>query len=112
MTLKYYLHSLLPGFIMFGITLYTLWGEPRTALSQILYLLAALCMLMFPFAKRCIEQVALRYTRTKDWTTGMWGENSAKSGIYAIYYMLIFAIAIPQGAGYMVCLAIRKKQSG
>ena len=71
MTLKYYLHSLLPVFIMFGITLYTLWGEPRTALSQILCLLAALCLLMFPFAKRCIEQVALRYTRTKDWTTGM-----------------------------------------
>jgi hypothetical protein len=47
------------------------------------------------FAKRCIEQVALRYTRTKDWTTGMWGKLS-KSGIYAIYYMLIFAIAIPR----------------
>jgi hypothetical protein len=47
-------------------------------------------------AKQCIEQIALRYTRTEDWTTGIWMETPAKNGIYAMYYMLLFTIAIPR----------------
>jgi hypothetical protein len=111
MTLKDYLNSFIPGFIMFGVMLYTLWDKPLTTLIQILYLLAVFCLLMFPFAKQCIERIALRYTRPEDWTTGVWVETPAKNGIYAMYYMLLFAIAIPLGAGYLIYLAINRKTS-
>lgn len=109
MTLKYYLHSFLPGLIVFGVTIFILRDRPQTGLIQSLYLLAVCCALIFPFAKRCIERIALRFTRPEYWTTGMWAETSGKSGIYAMYYMLIFAIAIPLGTGYVIYLAISKQ---
>lgn len=109
MNLKYYLHNFLPGLIIFGITVYILRDKPRTGLIQNLFVLATGCGLMFPFAKRCIEHIVLRYTRPEQWTTGLWGETSAKSGIYAMYYMLIFAIAIPLGTGYVIYMTLSKK---
>jgi len=109
MTLKDYLRHFIWGAVLFGIIVYTLWDKPRTETIEGLYLLAACCMLLFPFAKQCIEQIALRYTRTEDWTSGIWIETPAKNGIYAMYYMLLFTIAIPLGAGYVIYLAVSKK---
>jgi hypothetical protein len=79
MTLKDYLRHFIWGAVLFGIIVYTLWDKSRTETIEGLYLLAACCMLMFPFAKQCIEQIALRYTRTEDWTTGIWMETPAKT---------------------------------
>lgn len=109
MTLKDYLRHFLRGAILFGVIVYILWDRPQTEIIESMYLLAVCCVLMLPFAKHCIEQVALRYTRPEDWTTGIWVETPAKNGIYAMYYMLLFAIAIPLGTCYVIYLIVSKK---
>ena len=109
MTLKYWLKSSLYGGLCFAITIYLLLERPQTALVQQLMVLALFSFLLFPFAKSAVERVVLRYTTREDWMTGMFIETPMKSGLYAMYYLALFAVSIPLGLIYLIFLALTKK---
>ncbi|WP_442956345.1 colicin E1 family microcin immunity protein [Pantoea sp. USMM078] len=45
---------------------------------------------LFPLSKFTIERVALKYTTRKFWTTGFFADDIGKSGLVAIYWLVVF----------------------
>ncbi|AEN65112.1 Colicin E1 (microcin) immunity protein [Enterobacter soli] len=109
MTLKYYLGNLCWGLVVFGIIAFGWHDELQTTTMKIFMVLAMLSGLIFPFAKKAIERIALKYSTREQWTTGFYTETPMKNGLYAFYFMLIFVVAIPVGVIYLLYLAISKK---
>ncbi|MGQ5716846.1 colicin E1 family microcin immunity protein [Enterobacter cloacae] len=109
MTLKYYLGNFYWGLVLFGIIAFVWHDEPQTTTMKTFLGLALLSGLIFPFAKRAIERIALKYSTTEQWTTGFYTETPMKNGLYAVYFMLIFVAAIPVGVIYLLYLAVSKK---
>lgn len=109
MTLKYYLGNLCLGLVVFGIIAFGWHDEPQTTAMRTLMGLGLLSGLIFPFAKKTIERIALKYSTREQWTTGFYTETPMKSGLYAVYFLLIFVVAIPVGAIYLLYLTVSKK---
>lgn len=109
MTLKYYLGNLCLGLVMFGIIAFGWHDEPQTTTMRTLMGLGLLSGLIFPFANKAIERIALKYSTRGQWTTGFYTETPMKNGLYAFYFMLIFVVSIPIGVIYLLYLAVSKK---
>ncbi|HIC2035988.1 colicin E1 family microcin immunity protein [Enterobacter soli] len=109
MTLKYYLGNLCLGLVVFGIIAFGWHDEPQTTAMRTLMGLGLLSGLIFPFAKKAIERIALKYSTREQWTTGFYTETPMKNGLYAVYFLLIFVVAIPVGAIYLLYLAVSRK---
>lgn len=109
MTKKYYLSNVHWGLIIFGIAVFLMredFYDPRIKLLVVLSFVSAL---FFPFAKKAIETIALKYSTRESWTTGMYTETPMKNGLYAMFYMLIFIVTIPVAGFYLLYLASGKK---
>lgn len=109
MTQKYYLSNVHWGLIIFGIATYLLREDAHEVMIKFLIGIFFLSALLFPFAKKGVETFALKYTTHKSWTTGFYTETPAKNGIYAMFYMVIYAVTIPVAVIYLLYLASTKK---
>ncbi len=109
MTLKYYLGNFYWGLIVFAIAAYLLHDEPQTTTVKALMALALFSGLLFPFAKKGMESVALKYSKREAWPRGLHADTAAGTGLYAMYYMVVFAVAIPVGIVYLISLMFSKK---
>ncbi|WP_312315305.1 colicin E1 family microcin immunity protein [Atlantibacter sp.] len=109
MDIKYYVRNSIYGLIVFGIGVFILRNDTDVPVVRLLIALGFVSCLFFPFAKKAIETVALKYSTIEDWTTGAYIETPMKSGLYAMYYMVIFAVTIPIAIIYLIYLAATKK---
>lgn len=110
MNKKYYLNNLVWGVIGFCVFGY-IWVF-RSDLSgwplMGLVLAALLSALLFPLAKKAVEDVALTYTDKKFWTTGFFVETPGKNGLYALFYFSCFVLSIPLAIMF-ICVRFKIK---
>jgi uncharacterized membrane protein len=106
---KYYLKNIHWGLIIFGIAVYLTRDDFNEAKTKIFLVISFFNCLLFPFAKRTTEMLALKYSTRESWSTGFYTETSMKNGVYAIYYMAVFIAAIPASVAYLLYLLTRKK---
>lgn len=109
MDLRYYLRNVIYGLMYFAILAFVLRNNVHEPVVRLIIILSFISTIFFPFAKKAVETVALKYSTTEDWTTGINVETPAKNGVYAIYYLLIFAVTIPVTVVYLIYLVSRKK---
>lgn len=113
MEVKCYLKDLAWGVILFCSVLYVFYLEADKASYEFYggLLFFGLNALLFPFSKRGVESLVLRYTSRRFWTTGFFMESPAKNGAYALFYVLCFFFAIPFGVIYLVWFLLGKRYS-
>lgn len=109
MDIKYYLRNVIYGLMIFGVGSYIIRNDTGEPVVRLLIGLSYVSSVFFPFAKKAIETVALKYSTIEDWTTGTYIETPMKSGLYAMYYMAIFAVTIPVAIIYLIYLVSTKK---
>ena len=90
MPIKYYIKNLPKGFIMLlAYTYYWYSAADNLKLNWMLLYFIIGCFL-FPLSKFTIERAALKYTTRKFWTTGFFVDDIGKSGLVAIYWLVVF----------------------
>jgi len=109
MTQKYYLSNIHWGVIIFGICVLLMREDLNEPLVKLILWLSFFSGVLFPFAKKATEKVALRYSSSEDWTSGSFIETPMKNGLYAMFYLLIFIVTIPLSIIYgLYCLSNKK----
>lgn len=104
MTKKYFLNNFLLALGLLIIGLFVWFDTPRALSERVIWFLAlaVASTFLFPFSKIAIEKFFLSFTSKKFWTTGILRESSGKTGLYAMYYIVCFALAIPLGGAYFL----------
>lgn len=110
MNRRYYLNNVIWGVIGFCVFGY-IWifrsdvsGWPLMGLI----LAALLSAILFPLAKKAVEDVALAYTEKKFWSTGFFVESPGKNGLYALFYLSCFVLSVPLAIVF-ICFFCKKK---
>ncbi|MFT4274707.1 MAG: colicin E1 family microcin immunity protein [Pantoea sp.] len=91
---EYFKNLLWPVFI-FSLISVNLSREPESLVWQIIWGVSVFNTFLYPFSKYAIERFALRFTSREYWHSGMWLDTPAKNPLYALYFILCFAVAIP-----------------
>lgn len=102
MNLRYYLRNVIYGLMCYVIIVFILRNDVHEPVVRLIIGFSFVNTIFFPFAKRAVETVALKYSTIDDWTKGANVETPAKNGVYAIYYMVIFAVTIPVAIIYLI----------
>lgn len=105
MTKNYYLKNLFWGLLFFCMFLYSWYPDKEKMIIATLFSLPS--SLLYPYAKKLIENIALRYTTREFWSKGLFIETPAKSGAYAIFYMFCFIFALPLGGIYFLLKSMK-----
>ena len=106
---KYYLRNIHCGLIIYGIADNLMREDFNEQIVKIIMVNFFFNCMLFPFAKKTIETLALKYSTRESWETGFYTETSMKNSVYAIYYMAIFIAAIPVYVACLLYLFTRKK---
>lgn len=107
MTLKYYFKNLLFGLLCL-ISSYIIWRDNRGPVFLGILAASVISFLVFPFAKKAMENVALYLVPEDFWHKGVFIDIPQKSTLYIFYYILCFAIAVPVGLIYILHLLLKK----
>lgn len=103
MTRKYYLKNMLLGCVVACIVIYVWSGEHR----EFVVLVSIIHAILFPFSRMLIENSILRVTSKKFWTSGYFTDVAPKSGLFAIYYLLGFILAVPFSILYFIFFTLK-----
>ncbi|WP_222618805.1 colicin E1 immunity protein [Serratia sp. JUb9] len=98
---KYYFKNLLNGLTTAIMLIIAMYFYPSFPMSYAVPVLLS-CALLMPFSKKMIEDIALRYTSEEFWNTGIFKDDIGKNGLYAMFYLLCFILAIPLGLIYIL----------
>ena len=110
MTLKYYFKNLLFGLLCL-ISSYIIWRDNRGPVFLGILAASVISFLLFPFAKKAMENVALYLVPEDFWHKGAFIDIPQKSTLYIFYYILCFVIAVPVGLIYILHLLLKKRSS-
>lgn len=105
----YYFRNIHWGLIIYLIAVYLMREDFDEPNGKVLLISLLINCLLFPFAKKAIEEVALKFSTRESWMTGVYVETPMKNGIYAIYYMAVFIAAFPVSVAYLLYSLTRKK---
>ncbi|ELY5941296.1 hypothetical protein SNN83_004470 [Cronobacter malonaticus] len=105
----YYFRNIHWGLIIYFIALYLMREDLDQPDVKMLLSILLINSLLFPFAKKAIEKLALKFSTRESWMTGFYTETPMKNGIYAIYYMVIFIVVIPVSVACLLYSLTRKK---
>ena len=105
MTRKYYSQNLLLGALLAAISFYV-WSEhdDRYVAAAIFSVVNAA---LFPFSILLLESIALKYTSREFWSRGFFVDTPQKSGLYALYHLFVFILALPFALIYLICTVIK-----
>ncbi|WP_343047939.1 colicin E1 family microcin immunity protein [Pseudomonas reactans] len=100
----YYFKNLFIGLVLFAICVY---ASKSSGYQALYFIVACISAFLFPLSKRLIENIAFRYAGKDVWSSAplMTG---ARSGGYALLWLLCFGFAIPLGGGYLIWLCVKK----
>lgn len=93
------------GLLVFGMFIYSLNDNVTIHFLWIIY--ACICLPLFPFAKKCSDDVLRHYFSESTFEDVING--SSPRGIGVLYLMLIIPFIIPLAAGYFVYQIINYK---
>lgn len=102
---NYFLKNLAIGLVMFFICAFISRGDDN---AEVVFIVAGANALLFPFAKRAVENVVFRYTRKDFWSSGPVLTGAANGG-YTLVYGFYFALAIPIGLLFLISLYVKRK---
>ncbi|WP_395600169.1 MULTISPECIES: Cki family colicin immunity protein [Pseudomonas] len=102
---KYYFKNLIFGLFMFFICAFYSRSDDNAA---VVFIVAGVNALLFPFAKRAVENIVFRYIRKGFLSSGPVLTGAANGG-YALVYGFYFAFAIPIGLLFLINLYVKKK---
>ncbi|MDD1014687.1 colicin E1 family microcin immunity protein [Pseudomonas rubra] len=107
---NYYVKNLLLALSLFAIGTAIWWYDNSfsTRENLIYLLLSSASLLLFPFSRKLIEQSALKFSSSAFWNRGLFVETPGKNGLYALFYLLCMATAIPLGGTYCVYLLTKR----
>lgn len=83
---------------IFGMLIYALSDDEMVHLSLIIY--AVICLPLFPFAKKCSDDILLHYF--SEYTFEEFINGGGARGFGALYLMVIIPFVIPLAIGYFV----------
>ncbi|WP_312691694.1 colicin E1 family microcin immunity protein [Kosakonia sp.] len=109
MTAKYYCKNIFWGLFFLAGFAWAWSQDMQDRVSQYFFVLSLLSCPLYPFAKKGVETLALRFTTRAFWQRGYFTETPGKNGLYALYYGACFLFAIPLGLGYLLYLLLNKK---
>lgn len=102
MTISYYWRNELIALCILSFVVADWFIHPADEdIILILRIIASISCPLFPFAKRIIELIALRFTTQRFWHTGFFSDDIGKSGLYALYWLACFFFAIPLSGIYL-----------
>lgn len=93
--MKYYMKNIHWGLLVYLVLVFVLRDDFDNPLVRLFLIIGFISAFTFPVAKFFLEGVSLRYYSKEYWTKGLYTETPMKSGIYAMYYMFVFLMAIP-----------------
>ncbi|WP_423890100.1 colicin E1 family microcin immunity protein [Edwardsiella tarda] len=108
MNLRYYIRNICWGLFIALISLYQWTQNPIDTTNQYMLVFSIASAPLLPFSKKAIECFALKFTKESFWHKGFFSEDIGKNGLYAIYYLACFILAIPIGLPYSIYLSFRK----
>lgn len=109
MTLKYYLKNIFwAGFIL-ACVIYNFLREQQNTTWLILLIFSIFNFILYPYSKLAIETLTLKFTSRDFWHKGVLMETPAKNGVYVIYYLFCFVVAIPFGLPFLTFSLFSKK---
>ncbi|WP_272573573.1 hypothetical protein [Providencia sp. PROV259] len=86
------------GFMIFGMAIYSLSENATVHLLWIIY--ACICLPLFPFAKKCSDDVLLHYFSEHTFEEIINGGGAR--GLGALYLIAIIPFIIPLATGYFI----------
>ena len=100
----YYFKGLIIGLVIFSICVFVFKESDNAVIYLVVFGVNAL---LFPFAKRLIEDIAYRYSSKKFWGAGPISTAAANGG-YALVYGFYFVFAMPLSLLYLIRLYLKK----
>jgi hypothetical protein len=110
LTPKYLLINYAWSLVLFAISLMA-WHDDsllNTERGRYYLIIITAGLLLFPFARFCIEKIALQFSTKKFWTSGFFQDDAGQNGVRALFYLFCFVMAIPFGLGYLLYRGIQK----
>lgn len=101
---NFYLKSFIVGLFIFCMSVSVFKSDDKAA---IYILICGVNALLFPLAKRAIENVVFRFTGKTFWGTGPL-KTAASQGGHVLLWAFYFVFAIPLGALYLIWLYLKK----
>ncbi|CAM7912478.1 hypothetical protein R6Y21_003021 [Escherichia coli] len=112
MTFRYYLSNILYGCVFLGMTVFR-WhqaiAEGDLWIWDYLVMLSVISCFLFPYAKKAVENIVLKYTTSESWVTGAWTDTCLKSGVMGLYHGILFIFSIPIGLLSIIYIQLSKK---
>lgn len=97
--------NLVIGLVMFFICAFVSRADDN---AVVVFIVAGANALLFPFAKRAVENIVFRYIRKNFWSLGPVLTGAANGG-YTLVYGFYFVFAIPIGLLFLISLYIKKR---
>lgn len=108
MSKKYYIYNFFGGLLCFIIHLMIYWDEIKSGDGVVFLFIALINTALFPFSKRLIENIALKYTKRDFWNRGFFMDTPGKMGGVALYYLFCFIFSIPFAIIFITYYYIKK----
>lgn len=100
---SYYFKNLMIGLFLFSICVYV----SRSDDNALIYSgVSGVNALLFPFAKRLIENVVFRYSSKSFWESGPLS-SAASNGGYTLLYVFYFMFAMPLALIFLIGMYIK-----
>ena len=101
---NYYLKSFVIALFIFCMSVSVFKSSDKAA---IIILICGVNALLFPLARRAVENVVFRFTGKEFWATDPL-RAAATYGGHVLLWMFYFVFAIPLGAVYLLWLCLKK----
>lgn len=109
MNVTEYLKNLLWPVTIFIIISLNFYLDPGDKLWRAIWYISIFNTFLYPFSKKMVEIIALKFTTSDYWHSGIWFDTPAKNPVYAIYYLFCYLIAIPASVIYFIITIIKSK---
>lgn len=109
MTLTEYQKNLIWPLCIFAMITINLYIDPDDKTWWVVWYMSIFNTFLYPFSKKMVETIALKFTTKEHWHRGIWYDTPAKNPVYAIYYLFCYFIAIPASAAYLFLKRYNKK---
>ncbi|MEL4015939.1 colicin E1 family microcin immunity protein [Dryocola clanedunensis] len=108
MTKLYYFKNLLLAALLTAIFIFAWSSGGGSPTVETIAFFSIINMFLFPFSRLLLESLALTFTHKEFWKRGLFKETAAKSGLYAMYYLVCFTFAILFSAIYLIYSLIKR----
>jgi hypothetical protein len=102
MTLRYYLSRFFWGFFFVTASFFSVYSSKGEVDITMWSIALVISCFLYPYSIKMVSVLMLMITTPEFWKKGLFRETAGKSGLYAIFYLFCFTVAMPMAIVYFV----------